>query len=166
MDRLNSDNWSGLKRLLRETRWQHSWLAAGRDGCDGPVKGWVGSLPPGDNGPGDYPWIGPKFWIILIIDRFLEIAPAMVWLWGGLGRSGHDSVEILRWNVRDVIVIATITTIHSLTQIKQWSDDLNSNAWQVTRAIFVQEQLWQQWFKFGATQKLLALLLLRARGCF
>ena len=107
MDRLNSDK-SGLKRLWRETVCQSQ---LGR-GCDGLVKGWVGSLPPGDNGPGDYPWIGPKFWIILIIDRFLEIGPSMVWLWGGQGRSGCDSVEILRWNVREVIVITTITTIH------------------------------------------------------
>ena len=46
----NSDK-SGLKRLWRETVCQSQ---LGR-GCDGLVKGWVGSLPPGDNGPGDYP---------------------------------------------------------------------------------------------------------------
>ena len=50
MDRLNSDkSAAGLKRLLRDTP-VHSW-----PGRDELVKGWVGSLPPGDNGPGDYP---------------------------------------------------------------------------------------------------------------
>ena len=121
---------------------------------DGPVKGWVGSLPLEDNGPGDYPSIGPKFWIILIIDRFLEIGPSMVWLWGGLGRSGCDSVEILRWNVRDVIVIATITTIHGLTQIKQWPDDLNSNVTSdeghfCPRALTTMIQIWSHSETFG-----------------